>query len=265
MLFDDFSGSPRHRGAAPGLTRRQFMIFGAGGVVAASAAAAVLARIGSGGPPAPPPSCCARAQTIKFIADVTDQFTRNECIALKTVFNARLATLAIGDALSFELLVPSEKGPLQPIFSGVKPDPGEHANALTHNRDMMRVVYETFVAKAGQAPAAVEAVKHGARTSPIVEALWVSAQQGPIDEIALWSDMVNSSSTVDHFKHFPKFGPAVTQKVALTGLARLKGARVTIYQLAVNTAHQTPQLRQWWDAYWSYVGAAEVKWVQVPA
>jgi hypothetical protein len=119
-----------------------------------------------------------------------------------------LGRIAVGDTLSFDLLVPSENGPLRPVFSGVKPDPGEQANPLLHNRDMMHVAYAAFMDKAQKAPLAVDAITHGARTSPIVEAMRVLALRGPVDEIELWSDMVNSTGTVDHFnKKFPRVRP----------------------------------------------------------
>jgi hypothetical protein len=40
---------------------------------------------------------------------------------------ALLVNLAVGDALSFDLLAPSEKAPLHPEFSGTVPDPGNNS------------------------------------------------------------------------------------------------------------------------------------------
>jgi hypothetical protein len=249
--------------AARGMTRRQVTALGVGAVVTAGAVP-MLIRIASNDPPSPP-LLPPRPQHIAVMVDYTDPLTLNQQQALATAYRALLAKLAVGDALSFDGLVPSEKSPLHPEFSGTVPDPGANANPLLQNGNLMKGDYDDFNRKAEDALLAVAAVKHGTRTSPIVEALWALTKRGPIDQIHLWSDMVNCSGTVNHFKRFSTFGSTVTRTVYLTGLAPLKGARVTINQLAINTAYQTRQLRRWWDAYWTYAGVTDVSWAVVPA
>ena len=152
-----FDGAPARRGGSRALSlTRRHMIFGMGGVVVTGAGVA-LARIGSGGPPTAPPPL--PAEHIAEIVDVTDPLTVNQRWELKTTHNALLGRIAVGDTLSFDLLVPSENGPLRSVFSGVKPDPGEQANPLLHNRNMMHVAYAAFMDKAQKAPLAVPEIE----------------------------------------------------------------------------------------------------------
>jgi hypothetical protein len=262
MRVDNLTLAPDRSAASRNLSRRGIMglSLGAGVLVAGTAGAVVW--IGSKEPGPPPP----RPRRFAVIVDVTDIPTQNQRTALTTAYKALLGNLTVGDVLSLDLLVPSQNGPLHLVFSDTKPDPGDHANPWWQNAGLMQADAKAFVAKAEGALSAVDAVKQGSQTSPIVEALWVLAQRGPVDHINLWSDMVNCSGTINHFaKTFSKFGELTTRKLPLTGLGALGGASVTINQLALNTAYQTQRLREWWDAYWNYIGVASVSWTLVPA
>jgi hypothetical protein len=255
------------RTAPDALSRRRMLALAlTGGGVLAAGGALAWTKIGLGDPVAPAVAAVPRSRTVRYVADVTDVPSANQLQAFSTDLDARLGKLAVGDVINIDLLVPSEGGPLNPLFSGAKPKPGTQANPVVENARLMQHDYDEFIGKAKAALGAVAAVKQGAWTSSIVEAIWVEAKRGPLDEIVLWSDMVNKSGTINHFaKTYPKFGNDITRKLALTGLENLKGATVTINQLALNTAHQTERLRQWWDAYWKYVGVSNVTWTLVPA
>jgi len=267
LYFDTSIPVPGPGGWRP--SRRAVMFSGAAaaGVVALAAASPlVLGRVNPVRPSGPEPGSTARLRDAAVLIDVTDPFTANQLQFLSTGLRAYAERLPAGDQISADLLLSSEQAPLRRMLAGVKPRSGATANPLIENPRLMDTDYDAFLARFDAAVAAAGEIKRGTQPSPIVEAIWVRAQRGPIDDLTLWSDMVNHSATVNHFRSkFAKFDASSTRNVALTQLGSLRGARVSVYQLAINVSHQTAKLRAWWDGYWAAAGVADVKWTRVPA
>jgi hypothetical protein len=258
MLYPNPMPSPHRNGTSGGFSRRRLLI--GGGCVAIAGAALGASFVWPADHQAVP------ARSIAELVDMTDPVSPGQHQVLSTTTLTQLEKLATGDAISFDLIEPSEKGPLKRIAEGRKPKDPSQASDVFENRRFLRVDNEAFIARFQQALQVIAQVKTGAPTSPIVEALWTLAQKGVVDEIELWSDCVNNATTsVNHFKPGYRFDEAMRRKLPFTGLDNLRSAKVRIYQLAINTRFQTPALQQWWEAYWGYVGAEIVSWTMVPA
>jgi hypothetical protein len=239
-------------------TSRRNVLTGCGAVVATAAVLAAPYAWKQDAKPVPP-------RSVTVLIDVTDPLFPGQHQALSTALMAVIDRLATGDMISLSLIVPSEQGPLKPLVAQSKPKHPHLANILFESSRLLKMDYEAFEGEFRRVLQAIAEIKTGALTSPIVEALWTQAQKGPLDELVLWTDLVAASSTVNHFRPGYKFDDAMRHKLALTGLANLRGTKVSIYQLAVNTQHQTVDLKKWWLAYWQYVGAEIVAWSLVPA
>lgn len=190
-----------------------------------------------------------------YLFDATNIPTPNQMSVIRTSVLSGIESLKAGDTVCLYMLQRHESGPLKELMCGERPLRGKEVSRLNDNPKKRQAEYAHFEKKIEAALDAVASVKEESDGSPIIEAIWHLGQNkasGKVREVEIWSDMVNKSSIVDHFR--PPYGHERLNRSYASDVAGLEGAQVTVHQLVVNSKFQTEALTDWWGKYWSKTG-----------
>jgi hypothetical protein len=194
---------------------------------------------------------------------VSDQIDRPRLAMIRSFINKHLDEIAEGSRVTVYLLA-SQEGPLQRLTpSLVKARRPEDANPLTDAALVLKRDNERFTAGVDKAFATIAAAR-GSQLSPILEGLFTLSHDPeflalPKREIILASDLVAKSNCIDQFGKNYSFDTMLGRE-ELSDLGTFQHARIWIKQLRVNTKFQTPQLTNFWRAYFNRAQLQIVEW-----
>ncbi len=198
------------------------------------------------------------------LADQTDPLSETQMATLESEVQRWSENLMVGDRVSIFALAPGEDGhATRLLFSAQKPRDGRDANPLTENPKQLAKAYEQLFRSPLQA--ALKALEQPRPTpqTPILQALYEVINQREFRAadrtvLHLWSDCLEYSPVLDHFKNGYSFAALSKQHlVYLEDIKQLQGVKVTVFQLRNQWQRlQTPALNKFWQEYFQVAGVS---------
>lgn len=202
---------------------------------------------------------------VEFI-DKTDEFTSDQQRAMETQLRQHHQELKTGDRLTMVLLTPGGKDSLsQVLFDRCRPPSSNEADPLISNPQKIGKRFETaFVAPFEAALLALRVVQP-AEASPLLETIYALAHSSELSEPAarqrylfFYSDMLQNSTVLSHFKPSYRFNQLVTGRSMYLDVASLSGVEVTVNRVAnKHRVLQTDAQMEFWKQYFDHAHVAK--------
>lgn len=203
---------------------------------------------------------------VEFI-DKTDEFTSDQQRAMETQLRQHHQELKTGDRLTIVLLTPGGQDSLsQVLFDRCRPPSSNEADPLVSNPQKIGKRFETAFVAPFEAALQVLRVVQPAEASPLLETIYGLAHSLELSEPAarqrylfFYSDMLQNSTVLSHFKPSYRFNQLVTGRSMYLDVASLSGAEVTVNRVAnKHRALQTDTQMEFWKQYFDHAHVAKL-------
>lgn len=188
------------------------------------------------------------------LIDKTDEFSRDQQRAMEAQLRQHHQELKTGDRLTIVLLTPGGKDSLtQILFDLCRPPSGDEADPLVSNPQKVAKRFDTAFKAPFEAALQALRVVQPAEASPLLETIYALAHSSVLSEpaarqryLVFYSDMLQNSTVLSHFKPYYRFDQLVTGRSMYLDVASLSGVEVTVNRVAnKHRVLQTPSLEFW--------------------